>query len=271
MGGGDVRARTGGLPGQRGDGGGSVVDPLPYGLAVALEVSNSFSALAAGSVGTLGTRVRFFQRQGYDATLAVSSGVLVSTASWVVKGVLFLIALPFAAGSLHFDQSPTSGSSHTVWLILIIVLVVSVVVGIALLIPASVPSPARSCSRGWPSRGPISDSWRSTLASCRGDRGCIAAQLLVVFALGTSLHAFGQHSPCRCSSWSSPLPPSSAESRRCRGHGVVEAGMILGLTAAGISESNAVAAVFVQRLFTSYLPPIWGWFVLVWMRRREYL
>jgi len=55
------------------------------------------------------------------------------------------------------------------------------------------------------------------------------------------------------------------------GMGVVEAGMILGLTAAGISESNAVAAVFVQRLFTSYLPPIWGWFVLVWMRRREYL
>jgi hypothetical protein len=32
-----------------------------------------------------------------------------------------------------------------------------------------------------------------------------------------------------------------------------------------------VAAVFVQRLFTSYLPPIGGWFVLVWMRRREYL
>src|SRR4029077_1587543 len=25
------------------------------------------------------------------------------------------------------------------------------------------------------------------------------------------------------------------------------------------------------RLFTSYLPPIWGWFTLVWMRKREYL
>ncbi len=38
------------------------------------------------------------------------------------------------------------------------------------------------------------------------------------------------------------------------GMGVVEAGMIIGLTAAGISESDAVAAVFVQRLFTAYLP-----------------
>lgn len=55
------------------------------------------------------------------------------------------------------------------------------------------------------------------------------------------------------------------------GMGVVEAGMILGLVAAGISESNAVAAVFVQRLFTVYLPPIWGWFVLAWMREREYV
>ena len=37
--------------------------------------------------------------------------------------------------------------------------------------------------------------------------------------------------------------------------------MIIGLTAAGIPENDAVAAVFVQRLFTAYLPPIWGWFV----------
>jgi len=25
------------------------------------------------------------------------------------------------------------------------------------------------------------------------------------------------------------------------------------------------------RLFTAYLPPIWGWFTLAWMRRREYV
>jgi len=28
---------------------------------------------------------------------------------------------------------------------------------------------------------------------------------------------------------------------------------------------------FVQRLFSAYLPPIAGWFTLMWMRRREYL
>ena len=55
------------------------------------------------------------------------------------------------------------------------------------------------------------------------------------------------------------------------GMGVVEAGLILGLTAAGVAEADATAAVFIQRLFTSYLPPIWGWITLVWMRKREYL
>jgi glycosyltransferase 2 family protein len=55
------------------------------------------------------------------------------------------------------------------------------------------------------------------------------------------------------------------------GIGVVEAGMILGLTAAGVSEADATAAVFIQRLFSSDLPPIWGWATLVWMRKREYL
>ena len=55
------------------------------------------------------------------------------------------------------------------------------------------------------------------------------------------------------------------------GMGVVEAGMILGLTAAGVPEADATAAVFIQRLFGSYLPPIWGWITLIWMRKKEYL
>jgi len=55
------------------------------------------------------------------------------------------------------------------------------------------------------------------------------------------------------------------------GAGVVEAGLIAGLTSAGVPQSQAVAAVFIQRLFAAYLPPIWGWLTLAWMRRREYV
>jgi uncharacterized membrane protein YbhN (UPF0104 family) len=52
---------------------------------------------------------------------------------------------------------------------------------------------------------------------------------------------------------------------------VIEAGLIAGLTSAGIPQDQAVAAVLIQRFFTSYLPPIWGWATLTWMRRREYV
>ena len=102
--------------------------------------------------------------------------------------------------------------------------------------------------------------------------GMLIAQLVTAFALGTSLHAFGEHLTLPAIiivitlgsmlGGVSPVPG---------GMGVVEAGMILGLRAAGIPTDQAVAAVFVQRLFTAYLPPLFGWFALMWLRRKEYL
>ena len=102
--------------------------------------------------------------------------------------------------------------------------------------------------------------------------GELVGQLLVAMALGAALHAFDEHLSLASLLIAltvgsmiggiSPVPG---------GMGVVEAGMILALTAAGIPQDDAVAAVFVQRLFTAYLPPIWGWFFLVWMRKKEYL
>jgi glycosyltransferase 2 family protein len=91
-------------------------------------------------------------------------------------------------------------------------------------------------------------------------------------ALSVALRAFGDHLwlpvlivVITLAGFIGDISPSPG------GMGVVEAGMILGLTAAGVSESDATAAVFIQRLFTSYLPPVWGWAVLVWMPKKEYL
>jgi uncharacterized protein (TIRG00374 family) len=55
------------------------------------------------------------------------------------------------------------------------------------------------------------------------------------------------------------------------GMGVVEAGLIAGLTAAGVPQDQAIAATFAYRLITAYLPPIWGWPAMVWLRRADYL
>jgi len=102
--------------------------------------------------------------------------------------------------------------------------------------------------------------------------GCTLAQLVIIFSLGASLHAVGEHASIAtliCVNTLAaiiggiiPVP---------NGAGVVEAGLIAGLSSAGIPQDQAVAAVLIQRVFTSYLPPIWGWFTLAWMRRREYI
>jgi uncharacterized membrane protein YbhN (UPF0104 family) len=256
---------------------GSVTNPLPYGRTVALEVSDTFVALAGGSMAVLATRVRFFQQEGYTPTVAVSSGVLASTASWIVKGALFLIALPLAIGNLHFDSTPSSdgssSSSNLVWLIVVAVAVVGVALGLLFAVPRwrrlAAAKLRPKASEVWDHLKILAGHPRN-LVEIFG--GSAAAQIFVALALGTSLHAFGDRLDLATLivvltlgsmlGGISPVPG---------GMGVVEAGMIIGLTAAGINETDAVAAVFVQRLFTAYLPPIWGWFVLVWMRKKEYL
>ena len=255
---------------------GSVTTPLPYGRTLALEVSDTFVALAGGSMAVLATRIRYFQKQGFDATVAVSSGVLVSTASWIVKGALFIIALPFAISSLHFSEpSSTSDNSHQnlVWIIVLVIVVVGVVAGLAFAVPRwrrLAAAKVRPKATEVLSHLKILAAHPRNLVEIFG--GNVVAQVVIALALGAALHAFGEHlglatlivvlTLAAMLGGVSPVPG---------GMGIVEAGMILGLQAAGIPQSEAVAATFVQRLFTAYLPPIWGWFVLVWLRKKEYL
>jgi uncharacterized membrane protein YbhN (UPF0104 family) len=42
-----------------------------------------------------------------------------------------------------------------------------------------------------------------------------------------------------------------------------------GFTSAGLSQSDAAAVTFIQRLVAAYLPPLWGWVTLVWIRREH--
>ena len=103
---------------------------------MAVEVANSFSALAGGTAAVFATRVRFFQRQGYDATVALSSGAIMATSSWIAIAVLFLVSLPFAWGNIHLEATPQSGgNSKLVWIILAVVVVVAVAAGLLLAVP----------------------------------------------------------------------------------------------------------------------------------------
>jgi uncharacterized membrane protein YbhN (UPF0104 family) len=101
--------------------------------------------------------------------------------------------------------------------------------------------------------------------------GSTLAQLLVILALGASLHAVGQQAGFATLVAVNTLAALIGSAVPVPGGAGVEAGLIAGLTAAGIPEEQAVAAVLIQRVFAAYLPPVWGWFTLTWMRRREYV
>ena len=55
------------------------------------------------------------------------------------------------------------------------------------------------------------------------------------------------------------------------GIGVREFGLTVGLTAAGVREEAALAAVVLYRVATFYLPPVWGFFAMRWLQRNAHL
>ena len=102
--------------------------------------------------------------------------------------------------------------------------------------------------------------------------GSLGSQVLIALCLGASLHSVGEHASfatlivvltlAAMIGGAVPVPG---------GAGVIEVGLIAGLSAAGIPQDQAVAAVFIERFCTAYLPPIWGWATLLWLRRSDYV
>ena len=96
--------------------------------------------------------------------------------------------------------------------------------------------------------------------------------LLFAACLALCLRAYGGELPFATVvlvNWGQP--PSAARPRRPTpgGLGVAEAGLVAGLTAAGIPTDTAVAAAFTHRLVTFWLPPIVGWFAMRRLQRAE--
>ena len=253
---------------------GAVMVPLPFGRCVALETSNLFTSFVGGDAAVFGVHVRFFQRQGLDVPAAISSGAIAGTASWVVKGVLFLVCLPFAVGDFHKPTSSDGGSHQgIVWIILIVVLAIAILVAVATLVPRVRRLVA---AKAWPHLVTI---WNDVKAIAVEPRkiayvlgGSLGSQVLIALCLGASLHSVGEHASfatlivvltlAAMIGGAVPVPG---------GAGVIEVGLIAGLSAAGIPQDQAVAAVFIERFCTAYLPPIWGWATLLWLRRSDYV
>ncbi len=249
---------------------GCVSHPLPFRPVLAEQFANNFTGLIGGTVATTALVIRFFQKQGLKVAVAVSSGVMNSLASSIVQLVLVTIGLLFT--STQFVPSSVGGGDLE-QIILIGIVVLGVAVTIAMLVPRLRAALERVIAPQYASardnvRGILKDPRRAVMIF----GGNLCSQVTYALVIDAALHAYGASLPLlqiivinSLASLLGGMAPVPG------GMGVIEAGLIAGMTAAGIEQEIAVAATFTARLFTAYLPPIWGWVSLRWLRRHDYV
>ncbi|MCU0310538.1 MAG: flippase-like domain-containing protein [Acidimicrobiales bacterium] len=253
---------------------GSVVQQIPLGSATAVQFANQFMGLVGGTVATTALVIRYFQRLGLGAAVAISSGVLNTVATMVTQVVLVAAGLWLSRGDwqrtgvLSGGTGSSSGSD-----IMSIVVIVAFLVAVVLVLP-------RLRHRVGTMLRPHVKVATDNLREVRHQPGKAlqlfggnaASQILFAMTLGAALLAYGESLPLMqlvvINSFASllggilPVPG---------GLGVIEAGLIAGFVAAGIPQDQATAATFTARLFTAYLPPLWGWVSLRWLRGHDYV
>jgi glycosyltransferase 2 family protein len=152
--------------------------------------------LFLGTRAVLAIRVRFFQQQGYDASVALSPGAIMTSASRIAIVVLFVCSLPFAWGSIHLKATPQSGfDPELVWIALtVVVVVVARVAGLAMAVPRLRKLAAEQIR---PRTRQIWVNLKQVIISPRKlvllATGSFAQPLLAAMALSVSPQAFGDH------------------------------------------------------------------------------
>ena len=247
---------------------GTVSRPLPFGPVLAEQFANNFTGLIGGTVATTALVIRFFQKQGLAIAVAASSGVMNSLAGSIVQLVLVIVGLLLS--DTQFVPS-SAGGGGIGRLILIAIVVGGVAVGIALTVPKLRAALRRVVG---PQLAAARENLHGILTTPRKALmifgGNLCSQVAYAVVLDAALRAYGgvlpladliiMNSLASLFGGMAPVPG---------GMGVIEAGLIGGMTAAGVDETVAVAATFTARLFTAYLPPIWGWVALQWLRRHD--
>jgi undecaprenyl-diphosphatase len=239
---------------------GAVAPRLALRPTILAQIASSFSnRVTPAKVGGLATNVRYLQRQGITATSAVSA-VGLNTVAGIVGHISLVVAAGLAAGQTTATNLPLPSTSTAVWivggLILASGLVMALPVGRRLVLTNLYPA-VRSAL------GSVAQVARtpSKLTALFG--GSLLVTASYILAMVASLHAFGDttalapvvlvYLTASAVATAAPTPG---------GIGATEAALIAGYTALGIPATTAVAAVFLFRLVTFWLPILPGWFAL---------
>jgi uncharacterized membrane protein YbhN (UPF0104 family)/tRNA A-37 threonylcarbamoyl transferase component Bud32 len=245
---------------------GAVSVPLALLPCVVLQSAIKFINLTVpSSAGRIGINIRFLQRMGAPTSQAVAAGAVDDISETLVQIALVAVTLPF----VHIAVDTGDLKAPSGRLIAVVVIVLAVIAAALLCIPrlrAKVLPPVREA---------FSSLW--TVIRDRRKRmelfgGNVVAELIYALSLGATCHAYGIDLSLAqlvlvntgASVFSSLIPTPG-------GIGAAEASLTAGLVAMGVDDSTAFAIAFTQRLCTYYLPPIWGYASLQWLRRKAYL
>ena len=244
---------------------------LPFVPVYAMQLATGYMNLALPSnFARMAVNIRFFQRQGVPPAGAVTAGAIDSFTSTVIQALLLVVLLLFTEASLDLELETPAGDSLELVAVLAVLAAVTL---LGLLLVRRVRTAVVDRVRAW---------WpevRAALAGLRASHrlallvgGSLATELLFACALGLFAQGFGYDvgladlllvniSVSLLASFI-PIPG---------GIGVAELGLTVGLSAAGLPEDAALAAALLYRVSTFYLPPVWGFFALGWLRRNALL
>jgi uncharacterized membrane protein YbhN (UPF0104 family)/tRNA A-37 threonylcarbamoyl transferase component Bud32 len=240
--------------------------PIPMRPTVVVQAAGKFIGLAVpGIAGQVTMNAAYLRKFGMGPTEAVTQGTLDSLSGLLVEVVI--LALAFLVTDLSWDTESAEGNL----LLIVGVVVAAVLLGIVVVLSVKsirdrVVPVVREAVRAFtlvfrePSRA------IALLGSNLGSRLILAAAMwltlrgfgitigigsVLIVTVGANLLAGVV-----------PIPG---------GAGVAEAVIAIGLVAFGVPETIAFAAAVVYRVLTAYLPPIYGWFAMGWLRDNAYV
>lgn len=244
---------------------------VPIGLTTIEQLAISYVKLVTPSnTGQIATNARFFGKFGMSAVTAMTVGAITGIVAFVAQILLVTLSILVGEASVDLSTLEADGSMLRLLAFAIVLLIVALVavllvapwrrwMGAKIREPFAQVKDAISTLRH-PRRAAL------TLGGAVGTEILYGAGLaLCVFAVGGSI-GLGEaiFINVAVSLFASLMPVPG-------GVGVYEAGAVAGLMAFGVDNDIAVSAVLVYRLCSFYLPPIWGFASLRWLRTHDYL
>jgi glycosyltransferase 2 family protein len=251
---------------------GSVLPRIPLFQGSEIMLAESFTNMATpAGMGSIAVTTRFLQLQGVEVATALSSSSLGAVAASLVQAVAFLVCTALSAGTFstkNFTSSSGSSGGNR-WIILVVVIGVAAAVAVVVWIP-------RVRGRVIP---PVARALRNLLKVLRQPKK--GAELLGGQTLSLILQAACLASCLRLVDTSTSFSVLVVVTVLALGAqyavpvpgalGAPEAILVAGLTAAGVAQSPAVAAVATYRMLVYWLPAIPGWLLLRSLRHRHVL